>query len=200
MPTWLKSLAKADLQRICDGIRAVHLDGECYALAIALHRGLGWPMLGLMHENVIRHAVVSRPKSGFWDARGHISERRLGEPFGLQPPYTLRDITEDDLRQQRPVHELGISRASKMAAIVWPHLPWKEGTLQKRVLAFLDDLEAVSRKHNLWVRGPVPTCLPIIAEGDNDEGGYVMTPTDDGLGYVFDRYFTVERAFVERRT
>lgn len=37
---------------------STYLDGECYAFATALHEGLGWPIIGLMHNGEIRHALV----------------------------------------------------------------------------------------------------------------------------------------------
>ena len=77
-----------DYRILHDLILMTYLDGECYAFAVALHQGLGWPIIGLMQEHgIIRHAVVQAPDNQYLDARGFVEESQLSSPFGgVFPP------------------------------------------------------------------------------------------------------------------
>jgi len=154
------------------------LDGECYAFAIAMHRCLGWPMIGLMQGESIRHAGVIDPDGNIWDCRGKISKEEFGEPFlGIKFPYETRPITEEKLRVLVPMlsnRDHFIESLSKQAQMVWPEFPWKQDTLVVRVRAFAEELEALSRKHGLWIYGNFPTALPSIAEENGEEKGYKL--------------------------
>jgi len=178
-------------QEIIRGIIAGFLKGECYAFVIALHRDLGWPMIGLMKKEEVRHAAVQDPEGNFWDARGQVSENEFGEPFGLRPPYDLRVVTEADLLAIHPVFAMSIQRASKTAQSLWPELPWKPDALKCRVQTFAEELEVLSRKHGFWIRSFCPTRPAIIAEGDGEEKGYE-------LGLTLDGNYTINRSFIEK--
>ena len=187
----LENIARDPLHQMCLNM---FLDGECYAFAIALHQGLGWPIIGLMEGNVIRHALIKQ-RDALRDARGTMvkEEALLGAPFGHKPPYDLQLITVADLTERRPVAEMSIKLARRLAESIWPELPWKDSA-ESRATAFIDELEALSRKHGIWIRSPYATTRPLLAPSDNkDEGGYVLTFTNDGVAFTFDRYFK-ERA------
>lgn len=172
-----------------DICRSMFLDGECYAFAVALHRGLSWPIFGLMRNNEIRHAFL-RPANVsddvFFDARGYIEEEKLGKPFGLDQPYELRQIEEKDLYTKRPILDNYINKARQFAEIVWPKLDWKGGTRADKILAFAKELEALSREHGLWIRAAFPGALPLLAGGCGDES-YSFKLMPDGLTYSVDR-------------
>lgn len=194
MPTIIHTLYEEDpesreiLLGICIG---TFLDGECYAFATALNVGLGWPMIGLMDGDVIRHVVVQRSDGKLHDARGPISEEELGNPFGLTLPYKLRTIVQDDLvraGESSEVRANTIRRARMLAEAIWPELPWKD-SFATRATAFADELEALSRKHRLWIRSPVPGAVPVLAIGEDDEDGYKLRPTIDGITFTINRYF-----------
>ncbi len=176
------------LRGMCAGL---YLDGQCYEFSIAVHRGLGWPLVGLNHRDVVRHAAVLCPNGYLFDARGMVKpDGCFGEPFGLEPPYIISYFEkESEFRKTlpRPVHTGGIRIAERMSAALWPKFPWKKETFQGRVVAYLKEIEEVSRKHKLWIRAPVPAQPPVIAEGEGDELGYVLRPTDDGITYIFER-------------
>lgn len=181
----IDSEARGTLHAILIGLC---LDGECYAFAIAMHRCLGWPMIGLMQGELIRHAAVIDPDGNIWDCRGIVSREEFGEPFGIKFPYETRPITEEKLKAVAPVlynYDHFIESLSKKAQMVWPDLPWKSDTLVARVRAFTEELEALSRKHNLWIYGNFPTALPAIAEGDGEEKGYALEAVMGG--YVINR-------------
>lgn len=170
------------------------IDGPCYEIAIALHRGLGWPLVGLLDKSSAnqkwRHAAVRTPEGDLWDARGLITEKEFGKPFPeIELPYVIMDTSEDDLRSIRPVHEAAIEMIAKVAEALWPELPWINGQ-QKRYKEFADELEALSRKYGLWIGGPVPGCPPAIFPGDDGlEKGYLLQQTVGGIGFRIDRYF-----------
>lgn len=176
---------KEVIEFIRDLCKSMFLDGECYAFAIALHRGLGWPMLGLMCNNEIRHAFLHPANVSsdvFFDARGYISEEKLGKPFSADLPYELRQIEEKDLYSARPILDNFIDKARQFAEIVWPNLPWRGGTRANKILTFSKELEALSRKHGLWIRGTFPGTPPLLAEGCGDES-YSLKLMPDGLTY-----------------
>lgn len=115
----------------------------------------------------------------------------MGRPFDLPPPYDLREVAVADLvREGEPdytrAHSVHVAR--RFAEAIWPELPWKE-SFAKRVVAFADELEALCRKHKLWIRASVPATAPLIALGEDDEGGYQLRPTVDGMTFTIDRYF-----------
>lgn len=200
MTTLLKPLRREDHERIHAMLIGMCLDGHCYALAIALSRGTGWPMVGLMEGKVIRHALVVKPGGLLWDARGGvIGEAEIARPFNIKPPYELRPVSEDDLNAIKPIGEAMIESVLRKAQVVWPELPWRRDTPRARVLAFTCDLERLSRKHGLWVRACFPATPPVIAEGVGDERGYKLEQTVDGLSYTIDRVIGNEKAYVLRR-
>ncbi|MEK7083372.1 MAG: hypothetical protein AAB972_04310 [Patescibacteria group bacterium] len=190
MSTILKKFSTEDHDHLHAMCKGIFLDGECYAFALALHRNIGWPLIGLMQGLIIRHAAVQSQQNFYYDARGVITKESFGSPFFLKPPYELRIITEADLYAVRPIQERSIDLAWRMAQALWPELPWKVTTHAKEVLAFMDDLEKISRAHNVWIRSPFPGCPPVLSRGDGSENGYVVSPTSDGMAYVFDRYLT----------
>lgn len=188
MSTLLKELHEKDRAMLHDFARGIFLDGECYAFAIALHHGTGWPVAGLIYRDVIRHAAVERPDGLLQDVRGPVSREEFSKPFSISPPYEICVITEHDLYAAREIKPMAIDLASRMAQALWPDLPWRDG-LHKRAVAFLNDLEIISRKHGIWIRSAVPGSPPLLAQESNDEGGYVLSPTIDALTYTIDRYF-----------
>lgn len=172
-----------------DIFRGKYLDGQCYELAIALHQGLGWKLIGLHAEGTIRHAVVKAPENDtFFDARGYVPLKKLGEPFSITPPFSIGEITLGDLKGVRPVKEHAVAFARKHAEALFPELPWIN-CFQSKVQAFADDLEALSRKHGLWVRGATPGSRPLIATSVGSEEGYELRQTDDGIAFTIDRMF-----------
>lgn len=189
MPTIVKELQKRDAEYLHATAEGIFLDGECYAFAIALHHNTGWPIVGLMQGDVIRHAGVRCPDGRLYDVRGPVLEEEFGLPFFVSPPYELRQITEADLYSTREIKQMAIDLASRMAQSLWPDLPWKVDSSQKRVLAFLNDLEEISRRHGIWIRSAVPGSPPLLSHQEGSEGGYVLSPTINALTYTIDRYF-----------
>lgn len=185
-----------------DMLLATCLDGQCYELAIALARGTGLPLVGLWSPTASgddgvpgtwRHAAV-RLGDGYMDARGAVSEREFGLPFGEPYPWDVRNIAEADLLAVRPIRDHGVASIAKLAEMAWPGLPWTGTSFQSRMAAFLLDLESLSRRHGIWVRSPYPAAPPMLAEGDEDEAGYAARLTDDGLSVMFDRTYDARAA------
>ena len=192
MPTRIEKLDRESIEVLHDMSVSVYLDGECYAFAIALHEGLGWPIIGLMNGSEIRHAAVRSPDGRLHDVRGVVSEKEFGKPFGLSSLCRLREVTVKDLRrlgESEEVRRRSVAMARKMAEAMWPELPWKDSVVQ-RTRVFCDELEALCRKYRLWIRSPYPAAKPMLAVGQGDEGGYEICPTVDGLTFTVDRYFS----------
>ncbi len=172
------------------------LNGRCYILAIALSRGTGWPIIGLMRGDVIAHAVVRGPES-WWDARGPITENEIGAPFGMSPPYCLTPVAENELmakiRKPMPISCHEIENILRMAQCAWPELPWKTPSRKEQVLSFAEELKALSRKYGLWIRSSNPTYPPMVVCATGNEGGYEVTPqaaSFDGIYYGIKRVFS----------
>jgi hypothetical protein len=168
-----------------------YLDGKCYAFAIALNRGLRWPMLGLMVPGCTapRHvAVYCSLDQKIYDVRGGFEQHdpHFGKVFGAAPPYTLKSVSEDDLRKVVPVEENTIATARKFAEAIWPEYPWIS-SMARRVKAFANDLEKISKKHGVYLRAPYPGVKPIVGDLYGDEEGYTIRPTDDGIAFTIDR-------------
>lgn len=192
MPTVIHALDQEYWEIFHQMCLGMYLDGGCYAFATALHRGLGWPMVGLMHGTEIRHVGVKCPDGGLCDARGFVPYESFGDPFGLSCPHELREVTEDELLREgeTPEYRENLVRiALKTAEVLWPRLPWKK-SFESKISDFANELETLSKKHGLWIRSPFPTAKPLITVGDGDEGGYEIRPTADGLTFSIDRYFS----------
>lgn len=192
MPTILRTLKQSpkDREMLHSMYRRFFLEGECYAFALALNQGLGWPMVGLMKSSTILHAGVHAPDGRFHDIRGFLTEEKFGGHF-LSPPFIIREVVADELYATRPIDEHTIKKARQLAEVLWPDLPWVS-THAMKVQAFADELEALSRKHGLWICGGVPADPPRLFIGGGDEGGYVVRPTVDGLSHTINRYFPLE--------
>lgn len=191
MPTRTLPLNEADRRVVHRCFLTGFLHGECYAFAIALHEGLGWPIVGLMVGDVIYHAAVKDPEGRLFDARGFVPEMEFGMPFGVRPPFTLHEMSPHELDrdgepEERRAHLIQLAR--QYAETAWPELPWKDASVQ-RIKAFCDALEQVCRRHGLWIRAPYPAARPVITTEDGKEGGYEIQPTVNNSEFTLNRYF-----------
>lgn len=162
------------------------VNGNCYHFALAMHRALGWSLIGLIDEGEIIHAGVKSPEGKIWDGRGEVSEDEFSQEF-VRPPFVIRGITERDLLRTGIIKEHLVEIISKRAQLIWPNLPWKKETIQGKVYRFTQELAELSQKYGLWIAGNTPASLPIIFEGFGDEDGYRIIPTDDGSGFIVSR-------------
>lgn len=158
---------------------------------MALEDGLGWPMRGLMLPGgtAPRHAAVyCSLDQKIYDVRGGFEQDdpRFGKIFGAVPPYTLLSVSEDDLRTVRPVHEHVVASARNLAEAIWPEYPWIN-SMARRVKAFTDDLEKISKKHGVYLRASYPGAKPLLSKSCGEEAGYTVRPTDDGIAFTIDR-------------
>lgn len=161
------------------------LHREGYAFAIALHQGLGWPLVGVIEKGEVTHAGVRSPDGRVHDVRGFVSEEEFVRPFSSESPYDLQELLVEDLLVIRPVHESAIKRARQVAETLWPELPWRSVSISK-VVAFVEELEVLCRKHNLWIRPPFSTQVTSIQEGDGGEKGFTVGPSLNGFGHTLE--------------
>ena len=184
-------LSEEDRRDCCEVCLSLYLDGQCYAFAIALHRNLGWQIVGLMDGEVIRHAAVLSPGGVLFDIRGEVPLEKFGEPFGLQPPYQISPIEESDLFAAAPVSEGEIELAFVMIERIWPNLPgWKPSDFRKRAEAFMKGLDDLSREHGIYIRGPHmnPATFPVITDAFGGEDGYeTRLPINSLKEMIFNR-------------
>jgi len=172
-------------------------DGDGCEFAAALARGTGLPIVGLLRgacgdggvPGAWRHAAVMLPDGSLFDVRGRVPAEEFGTPFGETWPWLVLRMSEADLAAVRPLQEANMHTIAKLAQALWPDLPWLETSFHGRMAAFLADLDALSRKHQVWIRAPYPAASPMLAEGNGDEAGYRAGVTCDGLAISFDRSF-----------
>jgi hypothetical protein len=184
MPITYKPLSEEDHKSLHELSQSVYLDGECYAFAIALHRLLGWDLIGIMEGEVVRHACVVHC-GRYYDVRGQVPKNKLGAPFGLSSPE-LRPITEETLYATRPIGDSSIAQSEWIAEALWPELPWRSGPMVK-YRSFLIELAALCEKHGTYIFAPYPMAKPLLTEAVGDEKGFMFSPTSNGRLYFFDR-------------
>lgn len=185
MPTIVKEIDKIGKEFLTDFLES-SIHGDCYPFAIALHRNLGWPIIGLFKKERIIHVGLKSPDEKIWDGRGEISEEEFAEYF-ITSPYSIRHVTEEELIATDMVDEYTIETLLKKSQLIWPNLPWKNDTPLDKVIAFTDDLEKLSRKYKLWIYGNTPTSLPTIFQGQDDETGYAIRPSINSGAFTINR-------------
>lgn len=194
MPVFVKKLPRQDRLRLWALIRESCLHGQCYSFAIVLHRALGWPMMGIIAGKDIPHVVVRQPDGTYRDSRGVITEEQIGEPFGIRPPFTLAQVSEEELRSRQPsIHEIYLSSLETKMRAIWPRLPWPPSS-RERALEFLGELEALSRRYGFWIRSSTPGAPPFVSEARGEEVGYSAQLDILGSEYYFDRAFHLPEA------
>src|SRR3989344_3402014 len=189
MPVTLLPLSRNDRKFYEEFCMGIYLKDSSCEFAAALHLGLGllYPMVALMNEGQMRHVGIREVDGMFRDARGVASLEEFGKPFGLKPPYDLRNVSLEDLRTERIVLDENIERALGMAQMLWPDLQWMQGPLCK-ARSFVLELEKLSRKHGGWVHS-LGTSLPILSLTEDGEEGYALGSALHGSSYCFNRRF-----------
>ncbi|HZS42701.1 MAG TPA: hypothetical protein VFA52_00565 [Candidatus Paceibacterota bacterium] len=191
MSIQFQPLTGREKERTHQRILTAYLDGACYIFAIALHRALGWPIVGLMVNEVIRHALL-QPEGAvsYFDARGWVSGSEIGTPFNIQEPV-LRKIKEEDLLRlpkltENELLEFNLASATEIAELAWPELCWPENSFLNRAKKFAEELEELSRKHKIWLHTPYETAKPILRDDCDKESGYNLDALEVG-GYTINR-------------
>jgi hypothetical protein len=188
MPILSVPLSPQEREYLQDLSLSMHLDGHCYEFAVALSQLTGWPIVALRTpEHNVRHAAVRDPEGNLYDARGKVDAGAFGKPFNVSGALDLREVTLEDLCAVRPVFDRGIARATQIAETLFPELVRIPSERAQRTRAFMEELEALSRKHKIWIRAPYPTTKPCLAQGEDDEAGYLLTPSTDGNTFFIDR-------------
>lgn len=182
MGQMIKTIPNEEVQRqLRDLCATTFLTGGASAFAVAMHRGLGWRLVGLRHRGVICHALVEHPHGGYFDARGPVAEAEIGQPFTMPPPFCLV-IIEAEVLAAKEEH---IASARRHAEAAWPDLPWQD-SLAERAARFTEALETLCRQHGFWIRAAFPGARPILGESNGDEAGFSLEPTGSG-SFCLDR-------------
>jgi hypothetical protein len=185
MKTIIEKFDEENWESVYEMCVAMYLQPNCYAFAIALSRGTGWPMHGILAHDTIWHAGVRDENGRFRDARGIVPEAEIGQALDIDPPYVTRVVAEEDLFRIKPIPDRLVVRASIMAEALWPELPWKKEAFRSRAIAFTEELAELCRKHKVWIRPPTDH-LMYIEEPYGDEG-FRIQPTMLGQ-YAVNRY------------
>lgn len=151
-----------------------YLEGRCCIMAVAFHRELGEQIIFLMNGDRFVHACTRVAGGRLRDARGIISLEQVHSPcFSLSPLFQMKEVSEEEVfaftdNKSSKFDEQHIEWAIKRAQSAWPEWPWKNSFL-KRVLAFLLELETVSKKHSVCIRGYSSKQRPVISGLDDDD-------------------------------
>lgn len=184
MPT-TQPLSESDRRELVNLYEERFLHGECYAFAIALHRKLGWDIVGLMKDGIPEHVVLKTFMGQFFDARGPVTEPELFSEYP-RTAHTLQTVSEELLYKVRgDVAEEAIAHAIVFAEAAWPSLPWG-ATRAHRMHVFLDALEQLSKQHGIWIYGTTVTSRPLL-EIAADAEGYTLHPLFDGKTFALER-------------
>jgi hypothetical protein len=156
-----------------DTARAVfagqYLHGQCVALAIAIHRRTGWPLVASRgRRRELLHAGVRTPSGLCMDIRGEVGERDFMALHGADhvTPADEATLLEEDPK----IGEGAIRQADERLALLFPGLPGPDARLT-RIEAFANDLEEVCRRHGIWLRDDGPHGI-IAYDGYGDEAGF----------------------------
>lgn len=187
MPTVFTVPNEKEIRLIQEMYVPMFLNGECLAFAKALHRSLGWPIVGLMRDGRIVHAAVKRPDGAFHDARGIVERDNLGRPFEVSPPLDIRPFREEELCRKSRKHELMIKTAEHVAVALWPDLPWKQDSALARMLAFVDALDKLCQEHQFSLWSASETHPIIVSPAVGDEAGYKVRPLASSVGFALER-------------
>jgi len=165
---------------------AVSIYGNCYDLALALHRDIDCKLIGVTDGETIVHAGVLLPDGKIYDGRGEITAEEFLRPFKAENRRVVAGVTEEALIASGKVSEYKIEFYLCRARILWPDLPWKTKTKSAEILDFLEELEELCKRHKVWIRSSLSSAKPVLCEYQGDES-YFAEPCIDGINFLFDR-------------
>jgi hypothetical protein len=160
------------------GEKHAYTHGGCGYFALALHRITGWPMVVYdPYLETYAHMGVRNPDGAVWDARGrHEALETFIKPFGTMVPENgLRTVTFeelcDDVPGARTWSTIGAERHASMMFPDLPHLPTSD---RSSTVAFMDAVEQLSRRHDVWISAGcnAPHLWPVISEDFEGVAGY----------------------------
>ena len=105
----------------------------------------------------------------------------------MKLPLEIRSIVEKSLLSTVEISEEKIEALLLKIQLAWPKIPWQKEAFRARVENFAKELETLSRKHSLWIYGPLPAQLPRITGEAGGEAGYRLEPDITGYSYSFNR-------------
>lgn len=183
--------AQEGARQLCAGLYLEKPDGRrADVFTAALHEGLGWRMVALTKgDDAILHTLLENPHGGYFDARGPVAEREIGQAIGIARPYRLHILEPENFpepSEDPKFRRIAIDKARGYAEAAWPDLPWKESALQ-RAQAFAEELETLCARHGFFIRSSCPGSGPILYPAYGDEAGFNLTPLVGGESFLLDR-------------
>jgi len=150
----------------------MYLHGLCVAMAVAIHRRTGWPLIAARNERGdLIHAGVRTPSGSCMDVRGEMSDWHFMVEFKADRVVPADEATL--LREDPKIDEREIAKAEGRLPSLFPALP-RQSRRAERMAAFAEDLEGICRKHGIWLRDDGPHGM-IAYEGDGAEDGFSLS-------------------------
>lgn len=165
----------------------VYWKGHCIAFAAAVHRITGWEIITIdTKESLLAHCGVRAPDGVIWDGRGPVTPEQFIESHINVVPEHFRVPTWEELRAAWP--PIGLPTTERIVSQMYPDLPHLPTSDRSRTVAFMDEVEAMSRRHDAWIvanptsplrgsEGHVASamhCWPVIGEEFDEIAGYRM--------------------------
>lgn len=173
----VKFSTKEDRSILLSGVYGKYLHGRCYAFAIALYEGLSLPLVGIQVGNEIIHAGVKSGDGLYRDVRGDLTFEEFIQGFDISSEFMVRDTSREELEElyamkvRVSLDRAFIDRARTHAESLWSSWEWKDSKV-KKMERFVGDLDALCKKHGIWIREQFPASPSIIYFGDEVEAGY----------------------------
>ncbi len=171
---------------------AGYLEGRCCILAVAFHREFGEQIVFLMNSRGFVHACTRTAEGKFRDARGIVPPELIaGNIFDLPESYEVKEVSEAEVftftdNVSSRFTDAHVEVAICRAQTVWPHWPWRNSFLT-RSLAFLADLERISKLHGVYIHAKVPASPPVLTSLDSDhELKYSIQEGEIGLHFFLE--------------
>ncbi len=152
--------------------------GNCISFAAAVHRITGWEVIAIDTDQYqFSHCGVRSPEGVIWDGRGPVTAELFIEGHVSTVPEAFRVPAWDELKTVWPAVDL--PGTERIVSQMFPHLPHLPSSDRSRNLTFMDRVEALSRRCNVWIRGAhAPHMRPVIGEAFGEEVGYRAAKTD----------------------
>jgi hypothetical protein len=177
-------------------LRHVFTHGGCGMFALALHRITGWPVVTLdTCKDTYLHLGVQSPTGTLWDARGeHPTIASFVSKFTNIVPEALRIVSREEIMTSFHAHLRNLDNTERLASEMYPELPHQPSSDRQRTIAFVEDVDALSRQHRLWIEPISRNAVYLWPVIGNEFDGIVGYRTENKRGNItFNRMLASEK-------
>lgn len=166
-------LENEDVREEFEAQQRLYWNGHCISFAAAAHRITGWEMIAIDGQDLpLAHCGVRAPDGTIWDGRGRVTPDQFELTHANATPEHFRVVTWDEMRTAWP--PIDLPGTERLVSRMYPELPHLPTSDRSRTVAFMDDVEAISRRHNAWIVA-TPNAMhswPVIGDEFEEIVGY----------------------------